>query len=291
MRERAPLFIKKAYRHGLQSYARTRIITSQIRLLPDFIIIGAQKCGTSSLYRNLIKHPCVGSAIWKEVNFFDINFKKGTAWYRAHFPSFLHKYYVKQIRKQNYVTGEKTPDYIFYPHAPKRVLETVPQVKLIVLLRNPVGRTYSHYRHEVRLGYETLSFEDAIEKEKKRLHGEMEKMLEDENYYSYKYQHYSYLSKGIYIDQLKNWMKIFPKEQILILKSEDFFNAPTSIFKQVLEFLNLPTWEPKGYRKYNVGQLTEKMNAATKKRLINYFEPHNQRLHKYLGIELGWNEG
>jgi len=142
----------------------------------------------------------------------------------------------------------------------------------------------------VRLGVENLSFEDAIEREEKRLLGEMEKMLEDEDYYSFNHEHYSYLSRGIYIDQLKTWTKFFPKEQMLILKSEEFFNNPSTIFKQVLEFLNLPSWEPKEYRKYNIGYYARaRMNATVRKRLIDYFEPHNQRLYEYLGADLGWN--
>lgn len=272
-------------------YRLRRMQKDQILLIPDFIIIGAQRCGTTSLYNYLTKHPHVVSSYKKEVHFFDVNFKNGIGWYRAHFfPSFSYKYYVKQISKQDIVTGEASPYYIFHPHAPKRILETVPRAKLIALLRNPVDRAYSHYRHEVKLGVETLSFKDAIEKEEERLRGEMEKMLEDENYYSFNHQHYSYLSRGIYVDQLKTWMNLFPKEQILILKSEDFFNDPPAIFKQVLEFLNLPSWELKEYRKYNVGWLAEKMDATIRKRLIDYFEPHNQRLHEYLGVNFGWEK-
>jgi len=170
------------------------------------------------------------------------------------------------------------------------MLETTPQVKLIALLRNPVDRAYSHYRHEVRLGVETLSFEDAIEREEKRLRDEMEKMLEDNDYYSFNHEHYSYLSRGIYVDQLKTWTKNFPKEQILILKSEEFFNNPSTIFKQVLEFLNLPSWELKEYRKYNIGYYARaRMNVPIRKRLIDYFELHNQRLYEYLGVDFGWN--
>lgn len=285
-----PLSMKRAYRESLKLYTRARVLTSRIQLLPDFIIIGAQRCGTTSLYRNLVQHPCVAPAIFKEVHFFDNNFMKGIAWYRAHFPSFLHKYYVEQIRKQELVTGESSPYYIFHPHASKRILETVPQVKLIALLRNPVDRAYSHFRHEVRLGVETLPFEDVMGREEERLRGEIEKMLEDENYYSFNHEHYSYLSRGIYVDQLKIWMKNFPKEQILILKSEDFFNNPSAVFGQIIEFLRLPNWEPKEYRKYNVGYYARAhMDATIRKRLIDYFEPHNQRLYEYLGVNFGWN--
>lgn len=271
-------------------YRLRRVQTDHIQLMPDFIIIGAQRCGTTSLYNYLTKHPCVVSSYKKEVHFFDINFGKGLAWYRAHFfPSFLYKYYIKQISKQDMVAGEASPYYIFHPHAPKRISEIVPRVKLIVLLRNPVDRAYSHYRNEVKLEVETLSFEDAIEREEERLRGDVEKVLEDENYYSFNHQHYSYLSRGVYVDQLKIWMNLFPNEQILILKSEDFFNNPPTIFKRVIEFLNLPIWEPKEYRKYNIGWLARKMNATIRKRLIDYFEPHNQRLYEYLGVNLGWN--
>ena len=115
-----------------------------MRLMPDFIIIGAARCGTTNLYRNLTQHPYIVPAFRKEVHFFDhtSNFKNGVAWYRAHFPLLLYKHY-KQVRKQDIVTGEASPYYIFHPHAPKRAFEIVPQVKLIVMLRNPVDRAYS----------------------------------------------------------------------------------------------------------------------------------------------------
>ncbi len=259
-----------------------RLLTSHIRVLPDFIIIGAQRCGTTSLYNYLSQHPCVVPALVKEVHFFDINFHKGIHWYRSHFPTFLEKY------KQNIITGEASPYYIFHPHAARRIFKIIPQVKLIVLLRNPVDRAYSHYHHEVRIGAETLSFEEAIEKESERLKGEIKKMLENENYYSFNHQHYSYLSRGIYIDQIKVWMSLFPKEQILIIKSEDFYANPSAVFRRVLEFLNLPIWEPKEYKKFNYANYP-KMNPATRKRLIKFFEPYNQKLYEYLGVNFGWD--
>ena len=276
--------VKEVIYQNLRSH---RILPNQIRLLPDFIIIGAQKCGTTSLYHYLKQHPCVGPVLLKEVNFFDNHYSKGIAWYRTHFPSVLYKFCIKQISKQNFVTGEASPDYIFHPHAPKRVLKILPQVKLIILLRNPVDRAYSHYHHQLRKGREALSFEKAIEKEEERLGGELQKMLLNENYFSLNRQHYSYLSRGIYIDQLKTWINLFPRKQFLIIKSEDFFENPPRIFKHVLKFLNLPNWELKEYRKINYGNYS-KIDATTRKHLIDYFKPHNQRLYEYLGVNFGW---
>jgi hypothetical protein len=275
-------------RHKRRILKLFREATSKIRIMPDFIIIGAMNCGTTSLYRDLIEHPCITPAFKKEIFFFSHNFKRGVDWYRSHFTSSLFKLYAKHICKQNILTGEASPYYIFHPQVPRRISQTIPEVKLIALLRNPIDRAYSQYNMRRIKGHETLSFEEAIEKEEERLKGEKEKMLKDENYSSYSYQMYSYLSRGIYVDQLKAWMNFFPREQFLILKSEDFFSDPPSIYRQVLKFLDLSIWEPKHYGKYNAHDY-QTMNSATRKRLISYYEPYNQELYQYLGMNFGWD--
>ena len=164
----------------------------------------------------------------------------------------------------------------------------IPNVKLILLLRNPVDRAYSHYHHEVSMGVETLSFEEAIDREDERLKGEWERMLEDEGYYSFNHQHYSYLSRGIYVDQVKVWMELFSRKQILILKSEDFYANPANAFGRTLQFLELPRWEPVEYGRYNSISYPP-MDATVRRRLLDYFEAHNQRLYEYLGTNFGWD--
>ena len=262
-------------KQGLQ---RDRMPADQI--MPDFIIIGAQRCGTTSLYKYLTKHPSVARGLLKEVHFFDLHFRKGIPWYRSQFPSLFHK--------RAFIAGEASPYYIFHPHAPRRIFETIPQAKLIALLRNPVDRALSHYYHEVANGVEPLSFEDAIDREGERLDGEMEKLLEDEDYQSFNHRHFSYLLRGIYVDQLKVWMDLFSKEQLLILRSEDMLSDPSATTKRVSDFLGLPGWEPNTFKKYNA-RAYPKMDPNTRKRLIEYFEPHNQRLYEYLGVNLGWD--
>jgi len=262
-----------------------RMALGQERLIPDFIIIGAQRCGTTYLYGELTKHPRIAPALKKEVHFFDLHYKRGVVWYRAHFPAWNGK----RISARDFVTGEASPYYLFHPHVPKRVAKLVPNVKLIVLLRNPVDRAYSHYHHEVRRGFESLSFQDAIDREQERVVSETKRMVEDEDYCSFNHRRYSYLSRGIYVDQLKSWRNIFPKEQMLILRAEDFYHDPSSTIEQITSFLNLPTWKPEegrqsGYPSY------PKMDPAIRKYLIDYFEPQNQRLYGYLGVNLGWEK-
>jgi len=257
--------------------------------MPDFIVIGGQRCGTTSLYNHLIAHPCIAGAFAKEVHFFDLNFKRGTAWYRTHFPSLVYRYLFQRLHQQHLITGEASPYYIFHPHAARRVSQVLPEVKLIALLRNPVDRAYSHYHHEVRRGTESLPFEDALEQEQERLRGETRRMLEDEAYYSFNHHHHSYLSRGVYVDQLAAWTSLFPKEQILILRSEDFNDEPSAVFERVLRFLGLSIWKPQTYRTYHYARYPE-MNAAVRERLADYFAPHNHKLYDLLGVSFDWEE-
>ena len=267
-----------------------RGITSPLRLLPDFLVIGTQRGGTTSLYHYLEELPCIAPATTKEIHFFDRRFNKGLAWYRGHFPTRLERQYEQRFHKRAFVTGEASPSYLFHPHVPRRIAKALPHVKLIVLLRNPVDRAYSQYYHAVELGLETLSFEAAIKDEEERTARERAKIMQDEHYESYAFKHLSYLSRGIYVDQLQTWMSLFPREQFLILKSEDFYADPASSVKQVLSFLDIPESEMKeqSYKQYN-NTTYSSMDSVLRKRLVEYFEPHNARLYDFLGIDFGWD--
>jgi hypothetical protein len=264
-----------------------RSVTGPIRVMPDFLIIGGNRCGTTTLYRHLCEHPCVAPSFRSEVLFFDLNFAKGMTWYKTHFVTVMRKYLTKRCNN-HFLTGEGTTYYIFHPHAPQRIRQTLPGVKLIVLLRNPVDRAYSQYHQKLRRGKETLSFEEAIDAEPERLQGETEKMLADERYNSVHHRDHAYQERGVYVDQLKRWMSLFPKEQLLILRSEDLREKPASLLKQAIEFLELPKCELKEYKDYNSATYP-KMAPHMRRRLIEYFKPHNQRLYEYLGRDFGWD--
>jgi len=253
-------------------------------MLPDFLIIGAQKCGTTFLYQLLVQHPRVKPAFLKEVHYFDLNFRKGNKWYRSHFPV--------QIRNsRTYITGEASPYYLFHPHAAKRASMVVPDAKLIVLLRSPVDRAYSHYQHQVKRvsgkARESLTFEEAIEAEERILPAEVSKMLQDEYYVSLRHRTRSYLSRGRYVDQLLAWSCFYPRRRMLVLKSEDLFDDTTNVLERVLDFLEIPHWTPETYSIPNKREYTG-VNPFVRQRLDEYYEPYNQRLYDYLGVDFGW---
>jgi len=269
-----------------------RLSTNNIRLIPDFIIIGAQRGGTTSLYAYLCRHPAVLPAAMKEVHFFDTNFQRGLSWYRAQFPSVMHKRLAEQLHGTPVITGEASPYYLFHPRVPERVAALLPATKLIVLLRNPVLRAYSHYHHEVERGHEQLSFEEALTQEEVRTREEVEQLEQNEYYYSYNHQHYTYQTRGLYAEQLERWFQYFPREQFLILKSEDFYAHTSAALEQVATFLNIAPapFQRTQYTALNGSTYKQpEMNALTKRRLMEYYHPHNTRLYQLLNRDFGWD--
>lgn len=279
---------RRAMRSGAK--AARRAIAARTGMLPEFLIIGSQKCGTTSLYRYLTAHPDIRPATVREIGFFNTyeHYSKGLAWYRSHFPSILRKSFSKLILGRNLLTGEADTSYIVSPHALRRISRILPKAKLILILRNPVDRAYSHYQHSRRVGREWLSFEEALERETERVGNAWRRMLEDERYYSTDIEYYSYSRRGIYADQVAVLLSLFPTKQVLILQSEQFSADPPGTYRQVLEFLQVRSWELGDFERYNAGQYPS-MNETTRRRLVDYFRPHNQRLHKYLGRTLTWD--
>lgn len=267
---------------------RFRELTASMRMLPDFLIIGAQKGGTTSLYSQLTQHPCVGAAFQKEIRYFNNHFENGVNWYKAHFPTLLHKRLMTRERNTDYITGEGEPSYLPNPIAPQRVLELTPRVKLIVMLRNPVDRAYSHYQHRFTRGRETRTFEEVIEADKEVLKDGWAG-LPTGDYKRLGHLHYSYLPRGFYADQIKTWMGVFPKQQFLVIRAEDFFSEAQNIFDEVLAFLGIPEQRMAERKRHNVGQYSEPMSTETRQDLINYFRPHNQQLRDYLDRDFCWD--
>jgi Sulfotransferase domain len=260
--------------------------------MPDFLIIGTMKGGTTSLYHYLLAHPQIAAATRKEIHFFDNNFHRGIAWYRAQFPALIQCDMAETRQSQRVLTGESSPYYLFHPLAPARAALVVPKAKLIVLLRNPVDRAYSHYNQQVRKGRETLSFEDALAQEETRTRDEGQRLATDPHYYSLNYPRYSYLARGIYVDQLQRWMNYFPQEQFFIIKSEDFYATPERKLKEIFLFLGLPdgVYVQREYKQLNSStSFQAKMEPETRKRLLTYFGPHNERLSTLLGRDFGWD--
>jgi Sulfotransferase domain len=272
---------------AVRSRATLRSVSTVERLKPSFMIIGAQRCGTTSLYHYLSQHPAVQPAIAKEVHFFDNSYTRGLRWYLAHFPAASQRQ--RALREgRDLVTGEASPYYVFHPAVAERVKKALPDVKLILMLRDPVKRAYSHYQHEVALGEERLSFEEALDAERGRLSGERERLLEDPSYRSFNYQHHSYVARGAYVEQLRTWLRLFATEQLLVLTSEAFYKRSDGEFKRVLEFLGLPPFDLPAYEPRNTYEY-DPMTVETRERLAEVFRTSNQELYELLGTDLGWS--
>jgi len=265
-------------------------LTSFLHVLPDYYIIGVAKSGTSSLYECLVQHLCVEPASTKEIHFFDRYPDRGLSWYKVCFPFKLHKFFVKKISRSDFITGEATPRYIEHPKTAEKILELTPNAKLIVMLRNPIDRAYSHWNMNYEVKKETLSFEKSIEIEKKRIAGEYEKMLKNESYYSLTYYHFSYLERSTYANYLEKWFKVFPRKQFLIINADVFFKKPQYVYNKVLNFLDLPDWKLKHFKKYRIGRYIEPIKPDTRKKLVEYFRPHNERLYKLIGEDFNWDK-
>ena len=239
---------------------------AELGALPDFVVIGAPKCGTTFFYHLLSKHPYVQPAAFKEVHFFDLLYEEGVEWYRQ---CFLPP---EQKDGRKTITGDGTPSYLFHPQAPERMAEVIPEARLIALLRNPVDRSYSAYHHRARHKDEIETFEESVRAS-----------LDAPNQ--------GFLSQSIYVDHLLRWRRFFSEEQLLILKSEDFSEDTLGTLKRALDFLDLPDWEPEAADlgdRVNKGKYSEGMSPEIRKRLEEFFEPHNQRLYEYLGVDFGW---
>ena len=159
--------------------------------------------------------------------------------------------------------------------------------KIILLLRNPIDRAYSHYQMEVDSGNEKLSFEDAINQEEERITSDMKKMENDENFYSVNFYRKSYLTRGIYVDQLKRWFKYFPREKFLILKSEDLYSNPSNTYQQVLDFLGLSNYELTSFKAHRMRDYSP-ISSQTREKLTKYFEPYNEQLYELLDRNYDW---
>jgi hypothetical protein len=256
--------------------------------MPHFLIIGAQKAGTTSLYYYLRQHPSVIPAIRKEIHFFDRYYRQGEAWYRAMFPLESKCRSSVDDGSGKAITGEATPCYLLHPLAPQRVHKANPDAKLIILLRDPIERAFSQYHHEVRKGHESRTFGQALAAEEETIQRELEKIEHDEFFDSFALSHSSYLTRSRYAELIKKWFRYFDRDRVLILESKELSKNTKETLEKVCDFLDLSYFSPKKQRRRNVGTY-EPMDDSMKKQLIDYFEPHNKELVKLLGREFSWS--
>lgn len=186
------------------------------------MIAGAQKSGTTFLHHCLQRHEAIFFPKRpQELHFFDTqNYDKGLEWYAEHFTD---------VQSSHTAIGQTAPSYIFVPHTAARIAGALPQVKLIFVLRNPIDRAYSHYWHEFKYGHEILTFEEAI----------LQSLAGTRN----NSRRFSYIERGMYAQQLKRYLDVFDKSQMLVLKFEELRDNPAATLNVCCKFLGI---EPGG---------------------------------------------
>jgi hypothetical protein len=250
-----------------------RRITASRRSWPDFVILGAQRAGTTSLYDWITDHDEVTPAWRKEVHYFDRNYGRGQSWYLSHFP----------VRRSGLVTGEASPYLLFHPLAPARAAADLPATtRFIVLLRDPVQRAVSHYWHERRMKAEPLPLDAALDQEHERLAGQMERVQAGER--SFAHFHYSYVARGLYGEQLERWFAVVGRERVLVVESEKVF-VDADVRAGVEGWLGLPvTGRP--FPAMNEAPRREPVSPAATALLESSFAAPNEELFALLGQRL-----
>lgn len=262
-------------------------VSSTARMLPALVIVGAQRCGTTTLYSALSEHPALLHAARKEVHYFDVAYERGLAWYRAHFPLTARARWIERTTGISPIAFEASPYYMFHPLACERLSRDLPDVKLLVLIRDPVERAHSAYAHEVALGYDDVPFETALELEDVRLQGEVERIRTNPEYISHSHQHHAYRARGQYIEQLERLEALFGRERIHVIDSGNFFGQPERTYGAVLDFLGLPHRDYPPLQAQNV-QPRRPMPESVRSALDKHFQPFDARLATWLGWDPSW---
>ena len=256
--------------------------TAKFRSLPHFLIIGAMKSGTSSLFYYLSQHRQIIPSIKKEVHYFDAHYYHGIGWYQAHFPS-------KQKISLNNITGEATPSYLFHPHAARRIHALLPNIKMIVLLRNPTDRAISHYYHEVKYNRETLPIMEALQAEEGRIGLKWEELKRYDTVDNWSLAHIAYKKRGMYLEQLSRFYSHFNEKQLLVLSSEQFFSRPHQTLFQIFDFLGVEKRSKiANLQKKNVTNARKNVPANVYSYLNDFFSEYNQQLFQKIKQDFQW---
>jgi hypothetical protein len=263
-------------------------LTHQARMLPGFLIVGAQRCGTTSMYRTLSQHPAILKAVLhKGVHYFDTGYDHGLAWYQGHFPLRARAAAARRVTGDHPLTFESSPYYLFHPLAAARISRDLPGVKLVVLVRDPVERAYSAHAHELARGFETEPFERALDLEEERLAGQAEKIIADPGYHSHDHQHHGYRARGRYADQLERLAQLVGRDRVHVVDSGLFFTDPERAYDHVLEFLSLRNHGYPVFERHNARPRAP-MPESLRTELGDYFAPYDERLTDWLGGPPSW---
>tara|TARA_Y100000996_G_C22488891_1_gene629354 strand:- start:73 stop:849 length:777 start_codon:yes stop_codon:yes gene_type:complete len=257
-------------------------MTSSFRVLPDFFVIGVVRSGTTSLFHYLGQHPNIENASYDELGYFDDNYHLGENWYKSLFPTKSTKRKI-QNKHGKFLTFDDTPFYVYNPLVIKRILSDFPNSKIIVSLRNPIDRAFSNYNLLVNPEY---TFEETIDLEINEIKN-LNVELNDDSYLVDEFYE-KILTRGFYAKQLKLWYDSFPKNQILVISSEELASNTNNVLNDIFNFLEISNFQINDLTKQNVRKFPP-MNKETRLRLIEFFKPYNQELYNLVNRNFNWD--
>jgi hypothetical protein len=250
-------------------------------MVPGFLVIGGKRCGSTSLTSWVFEHPDVAPCrTAKGTHYFDVHHHRGWRWYLGAFPPV----------GSGLLTGEGSPYYSFHPASLGWIADELPDVKLLLVLREPSARAYSHYNYNVKRGFEDLPIEQALDAEEQRLAGEEEKLLADPRYPARNFRHFGYLSRGHYDEHVANVLSRFPADQLLVVQSEALFADPTSQLARVWQFLGLRDVTLEGLTAHKQMRYEEPIPDSVRGRLTQYYAPRLERLYASPVVDFTWPE-
>jgi hypothetical protein len=275
---------KTAAKAVREAYAEA---TWESRVLPDLVLVGAQRSGTTALTEALYRMPMVARPRrGKGSHFFSLNYWRGWKWFQGQFPTRAHADRVWRETGHPLTVFDACPYYLFHPCAIERMAAELPDAKVLVMLRDPVTRAESHYHHSVANGHEDLSLGAAIAAEKERLAGEADRIRADPRYVPVAHEHHSYVSKGHYAEQMRRLFDLIPREQVLVTAAESFYADPDAILRRLTDWLDLPAVSL---------DLADNRNAHSyrpdlevRRALAERFSGPNEELFALLGERFDW---
>lgn len=258
-----------------QVLSQYRRFTSPLRVLPNFMIIGAMKSGTSSLFHYLSQHPLLVPASHKEVHFFDMDesvfgsFESNLCRYRSYFS-------IGVLMPSGALSYEATPRYLCHGMAAQRIHMLIPDAKLIVMLRNPTDRAISHYFH-TRTNIANPAFLHAT-------------LLNDLESFNHAQDYSSYIGRGVYLPQIQRYLNYFDRQSLHIINSELFFKDPVKVLSTLFNFLGVHDIRIPNLLPRNVCRRERQIWTRTRTFLNDFYRVHNENLFDFVGTRFGWND-
>jgi hypothetical protein len=272
--------------------------TADLRPPPDFMLIGAKRGGTTSAYFHVLTHPHVlrlfpnakhlpKARDTKGTHYFSSEYDRGRRWFYSHFPSRAVRAAAQRRAPGVHVAGEASPYYLFHPLAAERAAAEVPGTRLLIALRDPVERTWSHFREQTRNKVETLSFEDALAAEADRVGDDAQRLVDDPTAYSFAHEHQTFAAQSEYAASLRRWLDRYPPERVHVWASEDYYADADATVRGICRFLGLETQDLPAVAPLNPAPRAP-MREDTRARLVERFAPDVAEVERLLGRTMPW---